>query len=120
MKPQRPSAFADAVPVDGRGRRSPQTRLLIDERDRLLIEAVKFYSGLSQREAARHLHTVLTRYQTGRWRRSRVDLTCPHDAGRLDAVLWMILRTRDHVPRERTIRAALSRSSPGLFVAHAP
>ena len=34
----RPSVFADAVPI-GRGHRTPQTMLLIDERDTLLREA---------------------------------------------------------------------------------
>lgn len=108
MKPHRASAFADAVPLDGRGRRSPQTRLLLDERDRLLIEAARFYPGLSHREAARQIRIALLRYQTGRFRRSRLALTCPHQAGRLDAVLWMILKVRDAIPSERSIRRALS------------
>ena len=42
---------------DGRdpGHRTPQTLLLIDERDKLLIAASRFFPGLSQREAARRL-----------------------------------------------------------------
>jgi len=105
--------------ADGRGQRTPGTTLRLAVRDHLLREAARrFCVGMSDRQAARQLHTALTRYQTGRWRRSRVDVTCPHQAGRLDAALWLILKVRDHVPSERLIRLALS--SPGLFPAHAP
>ena len=94
--------------VDGRGRRTPQTMLLLDERRALLVEAARFYPGLSQRETARRLRIALQRYQLGRWRRTRADLTCPKDhAGKLTGVLWMLLRVRDHVPSEMTIRRAL-------------
>jgi hypothetical protein len=41
-----------AVPVHGRGRRMPQTQLLIDERDKLLIEAAKHFPGSYDREIA--------------------------------------------------------------------
>jgi hypothetical protein len=99
MKPQRASAFAVAVPLDGRGRRTPQTLLLIHERDALLVEAARFYPGLSQRETARLIRVALSRYQTGRWQGERADLTCPaQHAGKLTAVLWMLLRVRDYVP----------------------
>ena len=93
-----------------RGRRSPQTMFLINKRDKLLIEACRFFPGTSDREAARRLRTALLRYQTSRWRRTRTELGCPHDADRLDALLWMILRVRDHVPSEMTIRRALAYS----------
>jgi hypothetical protein len=45
MKQQRASVFDDAVPVDGRGKRSNETLLRIDERDVYLIEAAKFFPG---------------------------------------------------------------------------
>ena len=48
-----PLAQATSTVPDGRGRRTPQTLLLIDERDKLLIEAAYFFPGTSQREAAR-------------------------------------------------------------------
>jgi hypothetical protein len=35
---------------DGRGHRTPQTLLLLDERDKLLIEAARFYPGASDGE----------------------------------------------------------------------
>jgi len=38
------AASTSLVP-DGRGRRTPQTLLLIDERDKLLIEAAHFFPG---------------------------------------------------------------------------
>ena len=44
----------------GRGQRSPQTLLMIRERDALLREAARFYPGASDREAARHAPRGLT------------------------------------------------------------
>ena len=78
--------------ADGRGHRSPQTLQQISERDTLLREAARFYPGASDREVARRLRVALSRYQTGRWRRSRADLSCPHEAGRLDALCWHVLK----------------------------
>jgi hypothetical protein len=99
---------------DGRGHgRTPATLLLIDERDRYLIEAAKFFPGASDREIARRLRTALLRYQTGKWRRTSSEPRCPHDAERLDAVLWSILRVKAHTPSETTIRRVL-----GVVVSH--
>jgi hypothetical protein len=94
------------------GQRSPATLLALDERDALLREAARrFYADLSHREAARLIRIALVRYRAGRWRRTRADLTYPPEhRGRIEAVLWMILRTRDHVASERLIRAVLSRA----------
>ena len=110
MKPLRPSIFDDAMPA-GPGRRTPQTLLLIDERARYLVEAARFYPGVSDREVARRLRRSLVLYQQGRWRRSRSDLTCAHPVGHLDAVLWCLLNIRDAIPSERLIRLAISRAS---------
>jgi hypothetical protein len=49
VKPLRVSAFADAVPFDKRGHCTPQTLLLISERNHLLIEATRFFAGASDR-----------------------------------------------------------------------
>jgi hypothetical protein len=112
MRPYRASACADATPLDGRGHRSPQTQLLIDERDALLIEARKFYPGCSDRETARRLHAALSTYRNGRWRRDRSEATCPmQHKGKLMQVLWCLLKTRDAIPGERLIRAVLARAS---------
>jgi hypothetical protein len=95
----------------GPGCRTPATLLLIDERDALLVEAARHFPGLSHREIARRLRTAIQRYQSGRWRRTRTELTCPPEhRGRLEAVLWAILKTRDYVPSEMTIRRALGYS----------
>ena len=103
--------LADARAVDGRGRRTPQTLLLLDERTALLREAARFYPGLSQRETARRLRMAVSIYRHGRWRRDQSELTCPpQHAGKLTAVCWAILKTRDHVPSEMTIRRALGYS----------
>jgi hypothetical protein len=94
--------------VDGRGRRTPQTLLLLDERDQFLRAAAAYFPGLSHREIARRLHVALSRYRDGRWRRDRVENLCPpQHAGKLTAVLWMILRVKDYVPSEATIRRAI-------------
>lgn len=105
--------FADAVPLDGRGRRSPGTVLRLAVRDHLLREAARrFCVGMSDRAAAKMLHVALLRYRAGRWRRSCADATCPHDAGRIEGTLWMILRTRDYVPSVMTVRRALAFRDP--------
>ncbi len=94
------------VPV-GRGHRSPQTLLLIDQRNALLIEAAGFYPGASDREAARLIRVSLLRYRDGRWRRDRSEATCPvQHQGKLTQTLWRILKTRDAVPSAMTIRRA--------------
>jgi hypothetical protein len=95
----------------GRGRRTPATLLALDERDRCLIEAACHFPGFSDREIARRLRSLLLIYRQGAWRRDRVDALCPpRHAGRLEAVLWMLLKVRDAIPSERTIRAVLSRT----------
>jgi hypothetical protein len=97
--------------VDGRGKRTPQTMLLLDERDMYLVEAARFFPACSDREIARRLRIALQRYRDGRWQRDRADLTCPvQHSGKLTAVCWMLLRVRDHVPSEMTIRRALGYS----------
>ena len=65
--------------------------------------------GLSDRECARRLRTALLRYREGAWRRTRSEALCPpHHAGKLTAVLWMVLKVADRVPSERLIRAVLA------------
>jgi hypothetical protein len=111
MRPLRHSAFADAAPLDGRGHRTPATLLVLDERDKFLVEAARFYPGTSDREIARQLRSALSRYREGRWRRDRSEALCPvRHAGTITAVLWMILKVRDHVPSERLIRMVLARA----------
>jgi hypothetical protein len=95
-----------------RGHRRPETLAAIDERDRLMGEAVaRFMPGESSRGAARRLHEALERFSAGAWRRERGASSCPpRHAGRIEAVLWEILRARDHVPSVGTIRAAIGRN----------
>jgi hypothetical protein len=110
MKPHRASAFADAAPLDGKGRRSNETLLRIDERDRYLIEAAKYYPGLSHHEIARQLRTALLNYRNGRWRRDRAEALCPpQHKGKLVQTLWCLLKTKDAIPGERLIRYVLAR-----------
>jgi hypothetical protein len=103
------------VPLDLRGHRSRQTLLLLSERNALLVEAKKrFCVGMKDQPAAAWLHARLLRYATGAWRRDRVDATieptCPQRyRGTITEWLWLILRSRDHVPSERLIRLVLRR-----------
>ncbi|SIN97223.1 hypothetical protein SAMN05443247_01096 [Bradyrhizobium erythrophlei] len=109
MRPHRPSVFADALPI-GAGHRTPQTMLLLDERDRYLREAARFFPGCTDREIARRLHIALSTYRGGRFRRDRKD-TCPIQyRGTLREQLYLLLRVRDRVPSEMTIRRALGYS----------
>ena len=95
--------------VFGRGRRTPQTLLLLDERNALLIEAARhFCVGMSDRQAAAFLRVALLRYQTGAWRRDRSEALCPpRHAGKLNGTLWALLKVADRVPSEMTIRRAI-------------
>ena len=95
----------------GPGHRLRSTLDAIDRRNALLVDAGRRFFFGSDREIARRLHAAILRYQTGAWRRSRSDLTCRHQVGRLDAVLWQLLRLHDRTPSERLIRMALSRTA---------
>jgi hypothetical protein len=62
----------------GPGHRTPQTLLLLDERDRYLRECARLYcSGMSDRQAASWLQTKLSRYREGAFRRDRSEPLCP-------------------------------------------
>ena len=104
------------VALDGRGHgRTPRVQLMIDERNRYLRAAAKFYPGCGDREVARQLRAALMRYRNGRFRRDRSDLTCPvQHKGKLVEILYRLLRVKDHVPSEITIRRALT----GVVVIH--
>jgi hypothetical protein len=55
----------------------------------------------------------LMRYRDGRWRRDRSELTCPvQHHGKLVQTMWRVLKVRDAIPSDRTIRAVLARSDP--------
>jgi hypothetical protein len=85
--------------------------LLIDERNALLIEAARFYPGVSDREIARRLRRALAIYRAGRWQRDRSEATCPpQHRGKLVQVMWLVLKTIDHVPSERTVTSQLARA----------
>jgi hypothetical protein len=95
------------LPVNRRGRRSNQTYLQIYERNRYLVEAARHFPNQSDREVARRLRYRLAVYRDGRWRRTRSETWCPHPPDRLEATLWKLLRVRDAIPSEMTIRRAL-------------
>jgi hypothetical protein len=107
------------VPAGRSHGRTPAVLLVISERNHLIRAAAKFYPGARDREIARRLHSALSTYRDGRWRRDRTEATCPpQHKGKLMQVLWMILKTRDHVPSEMTIRRALASSRDPAKLIH--
>jgi hypothetical protein len=117
----RTTPLDDATVVDRRGRRRPETLEAIEVRNRLLIDAASTHMpGRSSRAAAHKLHAVLSRYREGAWRRERTSESVPlRHQGRIEEVCWSILKLRDVVPAERTIRAAIDKKSGDpLFVAN--
>jgi hypothetical protein len=102
-----------AVRIDGRGRRTPLTVLRLSVRDHFLQAAADIYcTGMSDRAAAAWLHKRLARYRECAWRRDRALGECPPRlAGRINAVMWCVLKCSDRLVSERLIRAVLSRSS---------
>ena len=119
MKAVRPSSiFADVVPVDGRGRRSPADVLARTIRDHLLRTAAdRFCAGMSDRATAAMLRSKLIQYREGAWRRDRVALRCPDRLhGSIKELFWQLLTVRDAVPCDKTIRDALAYNP--FFIAH--
>jgi hypothetical protein len=108
MKTHRPSIFAGGFPV-GRGHPTPAEMLSRDERDRYLRESATFYRGCTDREVARQLCKALLIYRAGAWRRDQNENLCPvRHRGKLKQALWCLLKSRDAIPGDRTIRAALA------------
>ena len=110
MKQVRATDVANAVPDDGRGRRPPADVLARAIRDHLLRTAAdRFCAGMKRRPAAAKLRTKLIRYREAAWQRDRVEVRCPdRHRGSVTELLWTILKIRDAVPSDRTIRAALA------------
>jgi hypothetical protein len=78
----------------------------------LLIEASEFFPSPSSRETARQLRDALAVYAGGRWRRDYAEKTCPaQHKGKVTRIFWLILKTIDAIPGDRTVRAALTRAS---------
>jgi hypothetical protein len=98
------------VPVDARGRRPPADVLARTIRDHLLrVAAARFCVGVSDRQAAMMLRTKLDRYRLGAWRRERIEDVCPdRHRGTVTELLWTMLKVRDAIPCDRTVRAALA------------
>ena len=94
--------------MERRGKRKPDTLRAIATRDTLLRLAARSIDG-SARVKARRLHSVLLRFRSGPWRRLQAEAACPDQyRGKIEEVLFVILRTRDAVPSFCTIRNALA------------
>ncbi len=106
--------------VPGPGIRTPATMLRLDERDRYLREAARFFPGCGNREIARRLRSALLTYRSCAWQRDFAKDLCPvRYAGTVKAALWKTLKAVDAIPGDRTIRAALAQPAR-LFVAQQP
>ena len=108
MKPLRHGELANSVEL--RGRRPPADVLRRSIRDYLLrLARDHYFAGVSDRQAAEMIRTKLMRYAAGAWRRDRFEDRCPdRHRGRIEATMWELLRVRDHVPSDKTIRNALA------------
>ena len=95
-----------------RGKRSAETVEALARRDALLRQAAaEFCAGMPHYVAAEILHQKLLRHSTSAWRRDRTEAELPPRlAGRLDALLWQILKARDHVPGAPLIATVLARA----------
>ncbi len=111
MRPLRHQVF-------GRGHRSPATMLALNERDVFCREAAEPSSAecrVVQTRGGSDAARQAARYREGAWRRDRAEALCPPRlAGRIDALMWCLLKCSDRVVSERTIRRALV----PLFMAH--
>ena len=98
--------------VSGPGHRTPRTMLLLDERNKYLVEASRFFHNPSDREVARQLRSALMTYRNrGAWRRDYAEALCPvRYAGTVKAALWKTLKAVDAIPGVETIRKVLARS----------
>jgi hypothetical protein len=106
----------DAAPITrGPGRRSPSTLATIYVRNALLIEAaLLFHRDKSNHAAAAAICKRLALYRAGAWRRHRAKEALPPDlVGKIEELLWFVLKEHDAVPSERTIRAVLDAARKG-------
>ena len=104
--------LTQAAPADYRGKRLPLTLLHLTVRDLFLRAAAEIHcGGMSDRQAAAFLHMKLARYrECGAWQRDRAEAECPPRlAGRVNALMWCVLKCHDRVVSERLIRLVLSR-----------
>jgi hypothetical protein len=108
MRQDRGSAF-DAAPIDGRGRRTNHTLLLIRAREILLMEAARHFPAASDRETARQLLDALKIYAAGRWQRDSAA-RCPPQYADYRLLFFAILRLHDHIPCDRVVRTAVARA----------
>ena len=108
MKPWRPSNFADAVPVDNRGRRTP----LCWSRSRalLLFESAAFYWRHADREIARLLRVAYRGIALDAGAATARSDVPGAAQGQVGANAVDVSESHDAIPSERTIRASVSRS----------
>lgn len=109
MKQDRAAAF-NGGPIDGRGRRPPADVVARAIRDHLLrVAAARFCAGLSERQAALILRAKLIRYREAAWPSDRSLEQCPaRHRGTISELMWTILRIRDAIPGDRSLRTALA------------
>jgi hypothetical protein len=105
-----------------RGQRSLETLLSLQRRNAALRAANRaFYADMSAQATAHELHRELVRYLLTAWQRDRLlDAAPSRHAGRLREHLWLILRARDHVPSERTIRRILADAEGAVDICSGP
>jgi hypothetical protein len=111
MKQARGSTFDNPAPIDGRGHgRTPLKLLHLSMRNHFLRAAAEIHcTGMSNRAAAVWLHKRLARYRECACRRDSAEPSCPPRlAGRINALMWCVLKCSDRLVSDRTIRRALA------------
>jgi hypothetical protein len=104
-----PTNYAVPIGLRGPGRRTPDTRASLFIRDALLAEAATlFCRGASSNAAASAIYRRLALYRAGAWRRHRAEQQLPPVlVGRIEELLWHVLKARDVLPSQRSIRLAI-------------
>ncbi|MET4198750.1 hypothetical protein ABIA95_002750 [Bradyrhizobium sp. LA8.1] len=98
-------------PPAGPGHRLPMTLLHLRVRDLFLRAAAEIHcAGISNHAAAEWLHKRLARYRECGWQRDRIAETVPPRlAGRVEGLLFCVLKCSDRLVSSRLVRAVLAR-----------
>ena len=101
----------------GPGQRKAATIASIASRDELLrAAAAEFFPDLRPAEQARDMHQHWRRYVAAGWPRERALEEPPERRrGTIEGALWRVMKTRDHLLAERSLRLILAVSSGYLL-----
>lgn len=99
------------IAVPGPGKRKAETVWKVETKYRLLRMAARcHFAGLSEREAAAAIAAKIDQYRNrGGWRRDRLEAVCPaRHRGKIEEILYALLKVQDAEPSKATICRALA------------